>query len=108
MSQGRAIRPGMSFAVASSAWASMSQTKTLAPVAANARANSRPMPAAPAVIRTRCGIVPPVMHLRRSACVKASKPSQRIFVECRAACGARVAAAGAEHRDSPAQCGSGK
>ena len=37
----------------------MSQTNTLAPVAANARANSRPMPAAPAVIKTRCGIVAP-------------------------------------------------
>src|ERR1700722_7368385 len=47
----------MSFAIASSALVSMSQTNTLAPVAANARANSRPMPAAPAVIKTRCGIV---------------------------------------------------
>ena len=59
MSQGRAINPGISLAIASSALASMSQTNTLAPVAANARANSRPMPAAPAVIKTRCGIVAP-------------------------------------------------
>jgi hypothetical protein len=37
----------------------MSQTNTPAPLVANARANSRPMPAAPAVINTRCGILRP-------------------------------------------------
>ncbi len=37
-----------------SALSSMSQTKTLAPLPAKARANSRPMPDAPAVINTRC------------------------------------------------------
>src|SRR6185437_12825360 len=53
MSQGLAARPGISLASASSDLVSISQTKTFAPVAAKARANSRPMPAAPAVIRTR-------------------------------------------------------
>ena len=53
----RSVR-GCRFAIASSALVSMSQTKTRAPIAANARANSRPMPAAPAVIKTRCGIRP--------------------------------------------------
>jgi hypothetical protein len=55
MSQTCAIKPGISWASASSDLVSISQTKTLAPVAANARANSQPMPAAPAVIKTRCG-----------------------------------------------------
>src|SRR5580704_8422206 len=50
---------------------SMSQTNTLAPVAANARANSRPMPAAPAVIKTRCGIVAS-SPVRLYACTNAS------------------------------------
>jgi hypothetical protein len=45
----------------------MSQTNTLAPVAANARANSRPMPAAPAVIKTRCGIAPLPRCIHRRA-----------------------------------------
>jgi hypothetical protein len=45
---------GSSLARAASADSSMSQTKTFAPVAANARAISRPMPAAPAVINTCC------------------------------------------------------
>ena len=54
MSQRRAVRPGISLAIAASALSSISQTKTLAPFAAKARANSRPMPAAPAVIKTRC------------------------------------------------------
>ena len=44
---------GNAFANDASASASMSQTNTRAPLAANARAISRPMPDAPAVIRTR-------------------------------------------------------
>ena len=52
----RVTRPGISFAMSARPLSSMSQMKTLAPVAAKARANSRPMPAAPAVIRTFCGM----------------------------------------------------
>ena len=70
MSQRRAIRPGISLAIAASAFSSMSQTKTLAPVAAKARANSRPMPAAPAVIKTRCdmGVLLKLTLRRRVEC----------------------------------------
>ena len=53
MSQTAVIRPSISIASSSSAFESMSQTKTLAPLAANARAISRPMPEAPAVTNTR-------------------------------------------------------
>jgi ArsR family transcriptional regulator len=77
MSQGRAINPGISCAIASSALVSMSQTNTLAPVAANARANSPPMPAAPAVIKTRCGIVPPSPVASSSLRLHESKRSKR-------------------------------
>jgi hypothetical protein len=51
----------------------MSQTNTPAPVAANARANSRPMPAAPAVIKTRCGIVPSLDCRQADDCDKADE-----------------------------------
>ena len=46
-SQTMVFKPGISFAAASSAFASMSQTQTVAPFLANALATSFPMPAAP-------------------------------------------------------------
>src|SRR3569832_1556271 len=56
MSQRLATSPGISRAISARPLSSISQMKTLAPVLAKARANSRPMPAAPAVIRTFCGM----------------------------------------------------
>src|SRR5690606_35153867 len=52
-SQRTVATAGSSFFSASSAASSMSQTNNRAPPAANARAISRPMPDAPAVINTR-------------------------------------------------------
>jgi hypothetical protein len=46
-SQTTVFRPGISFAAVSSAFASMSQTQTLTPIAAKALAISFPMPDAP-------------------------------------------------------------
>ena len=63
MSQWLAITPGISWTIASIALSSMSQMKTCAPLAAKARANSRPMPAAPAVINTFCGMGSPGWQL---------------------------------------------
>src|SRR5262249_40748654 len=67
MSQRRAIRPGISLAMAASALSSTSQTKTFAPFAVKARANSRPIPAAPAVIRTRCDMISEPIRPHRQA-----------------------------------------
>ena len=64
-SQTTVFSPGISFAAVSSAFSSMSQTQTFAPIAAKALAISLPMPDAPAVTSTRCAIfIAPVLPAR--------------------------------------------
>src|ERR1700747_656153 len=70
----------------------MWQTNTLEPLAANARANSRPMPAAPAVIKTRCGIGAPSpiasssQGLHESARYRRDMPRFAVFEQRTIAC----------------------